>query len=91
MSIAKVLPALGLRITAGPLELRGITDDDLVTLGELAVAGIHAPDRMPFYHPWTEADPSELPLKFAQYHWNSAPRGARSGGSSISASGATAC
>lgn len=70
MSIAKVLPALGLRITAGPLELRGITDDDLVTLGELAVAGIHAPDRMPFYHPWTEADPSELPLKFAQYHWN---------------------
>ena len=34
MSIADVLPALGLRITAGPLELRGITDDDLVALGE---------------------------------------------------------
>lgn len=70
MSIAEVLPALGLRIAAGPLELRGITDDDLVTLGTLAVGGIHEPDRMPFYYPWTAVEPSELPLKFAQYHWN---------------------
>lgn len=70
MSIADVLPALGLRIAAGPLELRGITDDDLVTLGELAVRGVHEPGRMPFYYPWTEADPAELPLKFAQYHWS---------------------
>ena len=70
MNIAEVFPALGLRLTAGPLELRGMTDDDLVTLGELAAGGIHEPDRMPFYHPWTLVDPSELPLKFAQYHWH---------------------
>jgi RimJ/RimL family protein N-acetyltransferase len=70
MSIADVLPALGLRIAAGPLELRGITDDDLVTLGALAVRGIHEPVRMPFYHPWTDVASAELPLKFAQYHWN---------------------
>ena len=70
MSISDVFPALGLRITAGPLELRGITDEDLVTLRALAVGGIHDPDRMPFYFPWTAVDPSELPLKFAQYHWN---------------------
>lgn len=70
MSIADVFPALGLRITAGPLELRGISDEDLVTLGALAVGGIHDPDLMPFFYPWTDADPSELPLKFAQYHWN---------------------
>jgi RimJ/RimL family protein N-acetyltransferase len=70
MSIAEVYPAVGLRIAAGPLELRGITDDDLMTLGALAVRGIHEPDRMPFYHPWTQVDPAELPLKFAQYHWN---------------------
>jgi RimJ/RimL family protein N-acetyltransferase len=71
MSIADVLPALGLRIIAGPLELRGIADEDLVTLGALAVGGIHDPGQMPFYHPWTQVDPSELPLKFAQYHWHS--------------------
>jgi RimJ/RimL family protein N-acetyltransferase len=71
MSIADVLPALGLRIIAGPLELRGIADEDLVTLGGLAVGGIHDPGQMPFYHPWTQVDPSELPLKFAQYHWHS--------------------
>jgi RimJ/RimL family protein N-acetyltransferase len=69
-SIGDVLPALGLRITAGPLELRGITDEDLVTLGALAVGGVHDPERMPFYHPWTEASSLELPLKFAQYHWS---------------------
>jgi RimJ/RimL family protein N-acetyltransferase len=70
MSIADVFPALGLRITAGPLQLRGISDDDLVTLGALAVGGIHEPDQMPFFYPWTDVDPSELPLKFAQYHWD---------------------
>jgi RimJ/RimL family protein N-acetyltransferase len=68
-TIADVLPMLGLRVTAGPLELRGITDDDLVTLGELAVRGVHAPERMPFTYPWTDVDPAELPLRFAQYHW----------------------
>jgi RimJ/RimL family protein N-acetyltransferase len=71
MNVAEVLPALGLRITAGPLELRGISDDDLVTLGDLAVGGIHDAGLMPFYHPWTDVDPSVLRLKFAQYHWDS--------------------
>jgi RimJ/RimL family protein N-acetyltransferase len=68
-TIADVLPMLGLRVTAGPLELRGITDDDLVRLAELAVRGVHAPELMPFTYPWTDADPADLPLRFAQYHW----------------------
>lgn len=68
-TIADVLPMLGLRVTAGPLELRGITDDDLVTLAELAVRGVHAPERMPFTYPWTDAELADLPLRFAQYHW----------------------
>ncbi|EON23311.1 GCN5-related N-acetyltransferase [Nocardioides sp. CF8] len=67
--IGQVFPVLDLRVSAGDLELRGISDDDLVTLGALAARGIHAPDRMPFSFPWTDVAPEELPLNFAQYHW----------------------
>ena len=66
---ADLLPVLGLRITAGPLELRGITDDLLPDLWDLAARGIHAPERMPFVVPWTDVPAEELPRRFAQYHW----------------------
>ena len=66
-SIADVLPLLGLRITAGPLELRGITDNDLVALGELAEAGIHADGAMPFYVPWTTD--GSVAHNIATHHW----------------------
>lgn len=68
-TIADVYPVLGLRVRAGSLELRGLTDDDIVALGELAQRGVHPPDRMPFYHPWTDAPAEEIPLGMAQYHW----------------------
>jgi RimJ/RimL family protein N-acetyltransferase len=68
-TIADVYPVLGLRITAGPLELRGITDDDIAMLAALAGRGIHPPERMPFSTPWTDAPAAELPLRFARYHW----------------------
>ena len=61
---------LGLRITAGPLELRGITDDLLGPLADIAVAGIHDRDAMPFYVPWSTAPAEVLPRQFAQYHWS---------------------
>ena len=68
-TIGDVLPMLGLRVSAGPIELRGLSDADLVTLAEIAVRGVHDPARMPFTFPWTDADPKDLPLRFAQYHW----------------------
>lgn len=68
-TIADIYPVLGLRITAGPLELRGISDDDIAALANLAGRGIHPPDRMPFSTPWTDAPAAELPLRFARYHW----------------------
>ncbi|UUZ59814.1 GNAT family N-acetyltransferase [Nocardioides sp. B-3] len=67
--IGAVFPVLDLRVVAGDLELRGISDDDIVVLGALAAKGIHSPDRMPFSFPWTDVTPEELPLNFAQYHW----------------------
>lgn len=68
-AIGQVFPVLDLHVTAGDLELRGISDDDIVVLGALAAKGIHSPDRMPFSFPWTDVTPEEMPLNFAQYHW----------------------
>jgi RimJ/RimL family protein N-acetyltransferase len=68
-AIADVYPELGLRITEGSLELRGLTDDDLAALGALAQRGVHPPEEMPFYHPWTDAPTEQIPLGMAQYHW----------------------
>ena len=66
---AAALPLLGLRITAGPVELRGVTDDLIAPLAELASAGIHDPDFMPFYTPWSLTPPEEMPWCMGQFHW----------------------
>jgi RimJ/RimL family protein N-acetyltransferase len=66
---AAALPLLALRITAGPVELRGITDDLLCPLADLASGGIHDPDFMPFFTPWSLTPPPDMPLAMAQYHW----------------------
>ncbi len=69
MTIADLFAPLGVRIVAGPLELRGITDPDLVELAALAERGVHPPDRMPFFFPWTDAPAGALARNTAQYHW----------------------
>jgi RimJ/RimL family protein N-acetyltransferase len=68
-SIDELFPMLGLTITAGALELRGLSDVELSALGDLAEGGIHPTDSMPFYVPWTDA--GDLALATAQYHWRS--------------------
>lgn len=69
LTIVDVYPVLGLRITAGPLELRGISDEDVAALADIARRGVHPPEQMPFSTPWTDAPAAELPLRFARYHW----------------------
>ncbi len=69
MKLAEAFPPFGLRIEAGPVVLRPITDDVLPQLVDLALSGIHDPRTMPFYIPWTDAPPDRLPLNFTQYHW----------------------
>jgi RimJ/RimL family protein N-acetyltransferase len=66
---ATALPLLGLRITAGPVELRGMTDDLLGPLADLAIKGIHDPDFMPFSTPWSIAPAAEMPRGVARFHW----------------------
>jgi RimJ/RimL family protein N-acetyltransferase len=68
-SPAAVWPPFALRLTAGDLELRQVTDDDIPQLVDLARQGIHDPGRMPFLHPWTEAPPERLGPNTAAYYW----------------------
>ena len=62
---ATALPLLALRITAGPVELRGITDDLLGPLADLAT-DIHEPDFMPFGFPWSLTPAPDMPRNLAQ-------------------------
>ena len=68
-TVEAALPLLGLRITAGPAELRGITDDLLGPLADLAVEGISSPGGPPFLTPWKTGPREDLPRFFAQYYW----------------------
>ena len=65
---ATALPLLALRVTAGPVELRGITDDLLGPIADLAL-DIHDPDFMPFFGPWSLSPPADMPRVVAQYYW----------------------
>ena len=62
-------PPFGLHVVAGPLELRGLTDELLMELCDVAEAGIHHPDEMPFYFPWSSAPVGQLGRNTAAYHW----------------------
>jgi RimJ/RimL family protein N-acetyltransferase len=70
---ATALPLLALRITAGPVELRGITDELLGPLADLAT-DIHDPDFMPFTFPWSLTAAPGMPRNVAQYHWGNRAR-----------------
>ncbi len=68
-TIGALLPALDLRIAAGPIELRGLGDADLAQLAVVAEGGVHPPEEMPFFFPWTDAPVGELGRNMTQYHW----------------------
>jgi RimJ/RimL family protein N-acetyltransferase len=61
-------PPYRLRLRAGDLELRVVSDDDVPGLVELALAGIHPPEQMPFSEPWTLAAPDDLPGAMIRYY-----------------------
>ncbi|MBA8795470.1 RimJ/RimL family protein N-acetyltransferase [Friedmanniella endophytica] len=71
ITVEQVWPPYPLQITCGDLSLRVVRDEDLPELIELALAGVHAPDRMPFSVPWTRQDPADLPREYVRFHWGS--------------------
>lgn len=68
-NLVEIWPPFGLRIAAGPLELRVIRDDDIPALVDLARGGIHHPDQMPFYVPWSTVPAADLGGQMAAYYW----------------------
>ena len=63
-------PLAGLRLRTPRLELRLPDDEELAGLAELAAAGVHPPEEMPFVVPWTDRPPKEQRLATLQYHWS---------------------
>jgi len=62
-------PLFGLRLRTDRLVLRLPTDDDLIDLLEVANAGIHPPDEMPFGVAWTSVKGAAFDRGFLQHYW----------------------
>jgi RimJ/RimL family protein N-acetyltransferase len=62
-------PLFGLRLRSEHLVLRLPTDDDLPAFIDLALAGIHPPDEMPFGVAWSVVPSPEFERGFVQHHW----------------------
>jgi RimJ/RimL family protein N-acetyltransferase len=63
-------PIFDLVIRTSGLELRLPSEDELVQLLELAKAGIHPPEEMPFGFAWTDMPSPQFERNFMQYHWS---------------------
>jgi RimJ/RimL family protein N-acetyltransferase len=68
-SLEAAWPLFGLRIRSEHLVLRLPMDADLPGLLDLARAGIHPPDEMPFGVAWTAATGASFDIGFLQHHW----------------------
>src|SRR4051812_17897522 len=64
-----IWPLFDLRIRTPRLELRLPSDDDVFALAELAAAGVHPPDYMPFNQPWTDIASPDLERNAVQHYW----------------------
>ncbi|MGI8814169.1 MAG: GNAT family N-acetyltransferase [Pseudonocardia sp.] len=62
-------PVAALVLRTPRLELRPDDDAGLLELAEVAYAGVHPPEEMPFLQPWTDADPRFLGRGTLQYFW----------------------
>ncbi len=68
-TIADAWPLFAVRIRSAHLVLRLPTDDEIPSLIELARAGIHPADEMPFGVAWTRASSPDFERGFVQHHW----------------------
>ncbi len=62
-------PLQGLSLQTPDLELRLPDNEDLAALADVAAAGIHDSDFMPFLVPWTAGSPAEVARSVVLHHW----------------------
>ena len=67
--MAPAWPLFDLRIRTPRLELRAPTDDDIFALLDVARAGVHDPERMPFKVAWTDLPSPEFERSFMRFFW----------------------
>ncbi len=70
-TLEELWPLFGLRVRCGPLEMRPVQDADLPEVLAVVQGGIHEPERMPFYFPWTDATGDEQVRNTLQHYWRS--------------------
>jgi RimJ/RimL family protein N-acetyltransferase len=63
-------PLRNLVLRTQRLELRPDDDSGLSDLIEVARAGVHPPEYMPFSVPWTDVPDAELGIRNLQYYWS---------------------
>lgn len=62
-------PLVGLRLRTPRLELHLPNPEELAELADVAIAGIHPPDTMPFLTPWALEPPAEIARHVLQSQW----------------------
>jgi RimJ/RimL family protein N-acetyltransferase len=63
-------PLFDLVVRTPRLELRLPGESEFAAIIELADAGIHDPDTMPFFVPWTDAEPAPRARETAKWLWS---------------------
>ena len=66
---ASFWPLLDLVVRTPRLELRLPREDEFAALVDLADQGIHDPETMPFFVPWTDLEPEQRARSTAQWLW----------------------
>lgn len=69
--LAALWPTDGLCLRTPRLELRPIVESEFPDLVDAILAGIHAPEAMPFSTPWTDAPREELIANSLRHFWSS--------------------
>jgi RimJ/RimL family protein N-acetyltransferase len=67
-SWAEIWPPHGVRLAEDDLLLTAVGDDDLPGLVDLALAGIHDAQEMPFNRPWTDEEPAQLAANMVRHY-----------------------